>query len=82
MNKIDSTSVFEALLRGEDYKHLHQEIVVKPSIEIVKRFLEETTHAFENTKYSNGKHTTNGFETWEQKLRFLFSKKYFHEFLY
>jgi hypothetical protein len=63
MNKIDSTSVFEALLRGEDYKHLHQEIVVKPSIEIVKRFLEETTtHAFGNTKYSNGngKHTTNG----------------------
>jgi hypothetical protein len=53
MNKIDSTSVFEALLRGEDYKLLHQEIVVKPSIEIVKRFLEETTHAFENTKYSN-----------------------------
>ncbi|KAK2359322.1 adenylate isopentenyltransferase 5, chloroplastic [Trifolium repens] len=49
MNKIDSTSVFEALLRGEDYKHLHQEIVVKPSIEIVKRFLEETTtHAFGN----------------------------------
>ncbi|WJX75111.1 hypothetical protein P8452_58675 [Trifolium repens] len=57
MNKIDSTSVFEALLRGEDYKLLYQEIVVKPSIEIVKRFLEETTHAFENTKYSNGKHT-------------------------
>ncbi|CAJ2674287.1 unnamed protein product [Trifolium pratense] len=45
MNKIDSTKVFEALLRGEDYKHLHQEIVVKPSIEIVTRFLEETTHA-------------------------------------
>ncbi|GAU16504.1 hypothetical protein TSUD_167350 [Trifolium subterraneum] len=61
MNKIDSTKVFEALLGGEDYKHLYQEIVVNPSIEIVKRFLEETTHAFGNTKYSNGngKHTTN-----------------------
>jgi adenylate isopentenyltransferase (cytokinin synthase) len=45
MNKIDSTKVFEAILSGEDYKHLYQEIVVKPSIEIVTRFLEETTHA-------------------------------------
>jgi len=41
--KIDSTEVFEALLRGDDYKHLHQEIVIKPSKEIVKRFLGETT---------------------------------------
>ncbi|XP_045797944.1 adenylate isopentenyltransferase 7, mitochondrial-like [Trifolium pratense] len=57
MNKIDSTKVFDALLKGEeDYKHLHQEIVVKPCIEIVKTFLEETTQAFGNTniKYSNG----------------------------
>jgi len=45
--KIDSTEVFEALLKGEDYKHLHQDIVLKPSIEIVKRFLEETSVGFE-----------------------------------
>ncbi|XP_058741822.1 adenylate isopentenyltransferase 5, chloroplastic-like [Vicia villosa] len=43
MHKIDSTKVFEAILKREDYKHLYQEIVVKPSLEIVKRFLEETT---------------------------------------
>ncbi|RHN51653.1 putative transferase [Medicago truncatula] len=60
--KIDSTEVFEALLKGEDYKHLHQENVVKPSIEIVKRFLEETPVGFEYEKYSNenGKHALNG----------------------
>jgi len=59
--KIDSTEVFEALLRGEDYKHLHQEIVIKPSLEIAKRFLEETTDGFGNEKYStgNGKHAPN-----------------------
>ena len=45
--KIDSTEVFEALLKGEDYKNLHQDIVLKPSIEIVKRFLEETSVGFE-----------------------------------
>ena len=45
--KIDSTEVFEALLKGEDYKHLHQDIVIKPSIEIVKRFLGETSVGFE-----------------------------------
>ncbi|KEH21511.1 adenylate isopentenyltransferase [Medicago truncatula] len=60
--KIDSTEVFETLLRGEDYKHLHQEIVIKPSKEIVKRFLEETTDGFRYEKYSNenGKHAPNG----------------------
>jgi adenylate dimethylallyltransferase (cytokinin synthase) len=60
--KIDSTEVFEALLKGEDYKHLHQEIVIKPSMEIVKRFLEETADGFEYEKYSNenGKHAPNG----------------------
>jgi len=60
--KIDSTKVFEALLRGEDYKHLHQEIVIMPSKEIVKRFLEETTDGFGYEKYSNenGKHAPNG----------------------
>jgi hypothetical protein len=59
--KIDSIEVFEALLMGEDYKHLHQEIVIKPSMEIVKRFLEETD-GFEYEKYSNenGKHAPNG----------------------
>ncbi|CAI8612762.1 unnamed protein product [Vicia faba] len=41
MHKIDSTKVFEAVLKGEDYQHLYQEIVVKPSLEIVKSFLEE-----------------------------------------
>jgi len=45
--KIDSTEVFETLLKGEDYKHLHQDIVIKPSIEIVKRFLVETSVGFE-----------------------------------
>jgi len=60
--KIDSTEVFEALLRGEDYKHLYQEIVIKPSKEIVKRFLEERTDGFGYEKYSNenGKHAPNG----------------------
>ncbi|CAK8541985.1 unnamed protein product [Lathyrus sativus] len=48
MHKIDSTKVFEAILKGEDYQHLYQEIVIKPSLEIVKSFLEEETH--ENTK--------------------------------
>ncbi|CAK8541983.1 unnamed protein product [Lathyrus sativus] len=43
MHKIDSTKVFKAILKGEDYQHLHKEIVVKPSLEIVKEFLEETT---------------------------------------
>ncbi|AES68977.1 putative transferase [Medicago truncatula] len=62
INKINSTEVFEAILRGEDYQKLHQEIVIKPSMKIVKRFLEETSHGFRNAKYSNGngKHTTNG----------------------
>ncbi|CAK8541987.1 unnamed protein product [Lathyrus sativus] len=48
MHKIDSTKVFEAILKGEDYQHLYHKIVVKPSLEIVKSFLEEATH--ENTK--------------------------------
>jgi len=62
INKIDSTEVFEVILRGEDYQHLHQEIVIKPSMKIVKRFLEGTSHGFSNAKYSNGngKHTMNG----------------------
>ena len=47
VHKIDSMAVFEALLKGEDYKNLHQDIVLKPSIEIVKRFLEETSVGFE-----------------------------------
>ena len=43
MTRVDSTKVFEAVLRGEDYKHLYQEAVFKPSVEIAERFLEETT---------------------------------------
>ncbi|XP_058741827.1 adenylate isopentenyltransferase 5, chloroplastic-like [Vicia villosa] len=39
MHQIDSTKVFEAVLKGENYQQLHQEIVVKPSLKIVKRFL-------------------------------------------
>ncbi|XP_039682924.1 adenylate isopentenyltransferase 5, chloroplastic-like [Medicago truncatula] len=60
--KIDSTEVFEALLKAEDYKHLHQDNVIKPRMEIVKRFLEETPVGFKNEKYSNenGKHAPNG----------------------
>ncbi|RHN65527.1 putative transferase [Medicago truncatula] len=62
INNINSTEVFEAILRGEDYHHLHQEIVINPSMKIVKRFLEETSPIFGNSKYSNenGKHTSNG----------------------
>ena len=60
INKINSTEVFEAILKGENYQRLHQEIVIKPSMKIVKRFLEETSHGFGNAKYSNGKHTSNG----------------------
>ncbi|XP_027351483.1 adenylate isopentenyltransferase 5, chloroplastic-like [Abrus precatorius] len=41
MIKIDSTPVFEAVLNGADYKHLYKEIVFKPSMEIVQRFLLE-----------------------------------------
>ncbi|AES69022.1 adenylate isopentenyltransferase 5, chloroplastic [Medicago truncatula] len=48
INKINSTKVFEAILRGEDYQHLYQEIVIKPSMKIVKRFLEETSPRFKN----------------------------------
>ncbi|RHN51661.1 putative transferase [Medicago truncatula] len=68
--KIDSTEVFEALLKGEDYKHLHQENVIKPSIEIVKRFLEETPVGFEYEKYSNenGKHALNGVSNIRAKI--------------
>ena len=43
MTRIDSTKVFEAVLKGEDYKHLYQEIVFKPSMEIVQKFLGKTT---------------------------------------
>ncbi|ESW11141.1 hypothetical protein PHAVU_008G005300 [Phaseolus vulgaris] len=43
MTRIDSTKVFEVVLKGEDYKHLYQEIVFKPSMELVQKFLEKTT---------------------------------------
>ncbi|XP_027359501.1 adenylate isopentenyltransferase 5, chloroplastic-like [Abrus precatorius] len=42
MNIIDSTEVFMAILRGENYEHLYEEIVVKSSMDIVLRFLRET----------------------------------------
>ncbi|TKY65140.1 Adenylate isopentenyltransferase 5 [Spatholobus suberectus] len=54
MIKIDSTQVFEAVLKGMDYKNLYQEIVFKPSMKIVKRFLEETTQDGGNTPHQNG----------------------------
>jgi len=61
INKINSTLVFEAILRGENYQNLHQEIVIKPSMKMVKRFLDETSHGLRNAKYSNGngKHVPN-----------------------
>ncbi|KAK7266779.1 hypothetical protein RIF29_19434 [Crotalaria pallida] len=43
MNIIDSTQVFEAILSEEVYADLYQEIVFKPSMNIVQRFLEEST---------------------------------------
>ena len=43
MNIIDSTKVFEDVLRREDYKDLYDKIVFKPSMEMVKRFMEETS---------------------------------------
>jgi len=62
INNINYTEVFETILKGEDYQHLPQEIVINPSMKIVKRFLEETSPIFENAKYSNGneKHRPNG----------------------
>nr|KYP59475.1 tRNA Delta(2)-isopentenylpyrophosphate transferase [Cajanus cajan] len=41
MTKIDSTQVLEAVLKGMDYKYLYQEIVFKPSIDIVETFLKQ-----------------------------------------
>ncbi|KAK7295799.1 hypothetical protein RJT34_18711 [Clitoria ternatea] len=43
MMKIDSTKLFKAVLKGEDYEHLYQETVFKPSLKIVQKFLEGTT---------------------------------------
>ncbi|KAJ1412764.1 P-loop containing nucleoside triphosphate hydrolase [Sesbania bispinosa] len=43
MNMIDSTEIFMAVLRGEKYMNLYEEVVFKPSLKIVKRFLEGTT---------------------------------------
>ncbi|XP_061369051.1 adenylate isopentenyltransferase 5, chloroplastic-like [Gastrolobium bilobum] len=57
MNMIDSTEVFEAILKGENYKDLYQEIVSDPSMDIVKRFLEETTEDL--TSYQNGEEAEN-----------------------
>ncbi|RDX96646.1 Adenylate isopentenyltransferase 5, chloroplastic, partial [Mucuna pruriens] len=59
MSKIDSTQVFEAILKGEDYKKLYQEIVYKPSMEIVIRFLEETTQEGGKTPHQNGEQVVN-----------------------
>ncbi|KAE9612585.1 hypothetical protein Lal_00005848 [Lupinus albus] len=41
MNIIDSTQVFEAILRGEKYMDLYKEIIFKPSMNIVQKFVEE-----------------------------------------
>ncbi|KAK7295800.1 hypothetical protein RJT34_18712 [Clitoria ternatea] len=54
MMKIDSTKVFEAVLKGEDYEHLYQEIVFKPSLKIVQKFLEGTNEGYGKTPYQNG----------------------------
>ncbi|KAK7340974.1 hypothetical protein VNO77_21693 [Canavalia gladiata] len=54
MTKIDSTQVFEAVLRGADYKHFFHEIVFKPSMVIVEKFLEGTTKGWEKTPRPNG----------------------------
>ncbi|KAL2329494.1 hypothetical protein Fmac_017075 [Flemingia macrophylla] len=48
MAKIDSTQIFQAILNGMDYKDLYQEIVFKPSMDIVNKFLERTTREPEN----------------------------------
>ncbi|XP_020224712.1 adenylate isopentenyltransferase 5, chloroplastic [Cajanus cajan] len=58
MAKIDSTQVFEAILKGMDYKQLYQEIVLKPSIDIVKRFLEKATREWEKTPLQNTEQAT------------------------
>ncbi|CAJ1844599.1 unnamed protein product [Sphenostylis stenocarpa] len=42
MARIDSTKVFEAILKGVDYKQLYQEIVFEPCMEMVTEFLETT----------------------------------------
>ncbi|CAL0317365.1 unnamed protein product [Lupinus luteus] len=43
MNMIDSTLVFDAILRGQKYMDLYQEIILKPSMNVVHKFLEEGT---------------------------------------
>ncbi|KAH1156741.1 hypothetical protein GYH30_051513 [Glycine max] len=58
MTKIDSTQVFEAVLKGMDYKHLYHEIVFKPSVDIVKRFLHETTSGKGKALRQNGEQVT------------------------
>ncbi|RDX96645.1 Adenylate isopentenyltransferase 5, chloroplastic, partial [Mucuna pruriens] len=58
MTKIDSTPVFEAVLKGVSYEQLYQEIVFKPSMEAVKRFLEETTQELGKTPCQNGEQLT------------------------
>ncbi|KAK7394149.1 hypothetical protein VNO78_14669 [Psophocarpus tetragonolobus] len=54
MTKIDSTQVFQAVLEGLDYNNLYQDIVFKPSLEIVKRFLQDPTPLLEKTPRQNG----------------------------
>ncbi|KAF7823422.1 adenylate isopentenyltransferase 5, chloroplastic-like [Senna tora] len=41
INKIDATQVFEAMEKGEEHEKLWEEIVFKPSFDIVKLFLEK-----------------------------------------
>ena len=54
MKIIDSTKVFEAILREEDYKHVYQEIVFKPSMDIAYKFLELTDQECSKTAPENG----------------------------
>lgn len=39
MNIIDSTDIFVAVLRGEDHMPLYNEVVLKPSMDIMQGFL-------------------------------------------
>ncbi|CAJ1844557.1 unnamed protein product [Sphenostylis stenocarpa] len=58
MSKIDSTKVFEAVLKGVDYKQLYEEIVLKPSLEMVEIFLQETTWTWGKTLHLNDENVT------------------------
>lgn len=50
INKIDATKVFEAIIQGEEHEKLWEETVFKPSLDIVKTFLDKEE---ENNNYNN-----------------------------